>query len=114
MQYLATPEQIKIEFMAHLLLLCSHGGLGASSGGPTALALLWGPEEGRCQGGGGGGTELSGMGQTPDDFTVPWTCNLLLWFVLKDPEKSWPSIGTCVKHSTGSWNQHCKIAQERA
>lgn len=78
MQCLATPEQIKIEFTAHLLLpLCSyaqHSRLGASSGVPTAPALRWGPAEERSQDDGGGGTELGGMGQTLGDFTVPQTC----------------------------------------
>lgn len=78
MRCLATSEQTKIEFTAHRLLpLCSHAlhiGLGASSVGPTAPALLWGPEEGKHQGGGGGGKELGGMGQTPGNFTVPRTC----------------------------------------
>lgn len=49
-----------------------------------------------------------------DRHLIDGTCSLLLWFVLRDPEKSWPATGTRVKHSTESWSQHCKIAQERA
>lgn len=98
---LATSEQTKIEFTARRLLpLCSHAlhvGLGASSVGPTAPALLWGPEEGKRQGGGGGGKELDGMEQTPGDFMVPRTCTSVA--VVRDLEKSRPATGANVSQS---------------